>query len=185
MSLHDNADHGRESMLFTLQQALAMRVAASWQRVLVVAVVAAACSGIGLQLAWATPGVSIVTTIISGPVSLGAGKVKSTSALNEVEIETKGASDVYVVHNSLAPGGHTGWHSHPGPSIISVKAGQVTEYHPGSTNTPHIHAAGTCFLEPANQVHLLKNEGATTLELVAVQILPKGATRRIDAPAPQ
>lgn len=172
-------------MLSTLKHALAVKVAASWQRILVVAVVAAACSGIGLQFAWATPGQSILTTIISGPVVLGAGKVKSQSAVNKVEIETEGSSDVYVVSNTISPGGHTGWHSHPGPSIISVKSGQVSEYHPENPTTPHVHAEGTSFLEPANRVHLMKNEGTVDLVLIAVQILPKGATRRIDAPAPQ
>jgi quercetin dioxygenase-like cupin family protein len=116
------------------------------------------------------------------PVVLGDAKVKSESEINKVEIETEGFSDVYVVYNKITPGGHTGWHSHPGPSIISVKSGQVTEEL--ADGTVHFHDAGTSFLEPAGQVHRMRNLGMTDLELVAVQILPLGATRRIDAPAP-
>jgi quercetin dioxygenase-like cupin family protein len=145
-------------------------------------IVACALGAAAAGIAWATPGSGVSTTIISGPVVLGDSKVKSESEINKVEIETEGFSDVYVVHNKIAPGGHTGWHSHPGPSIISVKSGQVTEEHAdGST---HLHEAGTSFLEPAGKVHVMRNLGTTDLELVAVQILPLGATRRIDEPAP-
>jgi quercetin dioxygenase-like cupin family protein len=144
--------------------------------------VACAFGGIALRLAWATPGAGITTTIVSGPVVLLDSKVKSESEINKVEIENEGFSDVYVVHNRIAVGGHTGWHSHPGPSIISVKSGQVIEEHAdGST---HLHVAGTSFLEPANTVHIMRNPGPSELELVAVQILPLGAPRRIDAAAP-
>jgi hypothetical protein len=41
---------------------------------------------------------------------------------------TKGESDVHVVSNSVAPGGSSGWHTHPGPSLITVKQGTATFY---------------------------------------------------------
>ena len=37
--------------------------------------------------------------------------------------KTKGESDLYVQNNVWAPGGSTGWHSHPGHSLIIVTAG--------------------------------------------------------------
>ena len=138
---------------------------------------------IAWKVALATAGSNITTTIVAGPSLLEEGKVKAESEINELEFEFKGFTDLYVVHNKIAPGGHTGWHSHPGPSIITVKAGTASEYH-GDEDDPHVHAAGTSFLEPANKVHILRNEGTTELELVAVQFLPAGAVRRIDAPAP-
>jgi len=140
---------------------------------------------IGWSVAWATAGVGISTTILSGPVVLDGMKVKSESEINEVEIETKGLSDVYVVYNKIAPGGHTGWHSHLGPSIISVKSGTATEYHSDDPLTPHVHPAGTAFVDEGGEhSHIVVNAGTTDLELVAFQILPLGATRRIDKPAP-
>jgi hypothetical protein len=39
-------------------------------------------------------------------------------------------------------------------------------------------------VEAAGRVHLFANEGTTDLELIAFQLLPFGATRRIDEPAP-
>jgi quercetin dioxygenase-like cupin family protein len=41
-------------------------------------------------------------------------------------IRTRGASDLYVLQNTIAPGGTFGWHSHPGPSLVIVKSGTAT-----------------------------------------------------------
>ena len=37
--------------------------------------------------------------------------------------KTKGPSDLYVQSNVWIPGGSTGWHTHPGHSLIIVTAG--------------------------------------------------------------
>jgi quercetin dioxygenase-like cupin family protein len=144
--------------------------------------VAFALGLIAWRVAWATPGQAISTTIISGPTLLPEIDVKSET--HDVKIKTKALSDVYVVFNTIAPGGHTGWHSHPGPSIISVKSGTATEYHSDEPNTPHVHEAGTSFVDDGDHAHIIRNEGSTNLELVAFQILPAGAPRRIDQPQP-
>jgi len=139
---------------------------------------------IAVGIAWATPGVGITTTIISGPVLLEDTHFKSKSELNQVEVKTKGFSDVYVVKNVITPGGHTGWHSHPGPSIVSVVSGTATEYRSDDPEAV-VHAAGTAFVdEGGDHAHLIVNEGNTDLVLVAFQVLPLGAMRRIDKPAP-
>ena len=140
------------------------------------------CALVAWKVAWATPGQAIVTTILSGPTQLPEIDVKSGA--DDLKIKTKQLSDVYVVYNTIAPGGHTGWHSHPGPSIISVKAGTATEYHSDEPSTPHVHAAGSSFVDDGEHSHIVRNEGDTTLELVAFQILPAGAPRRIDQPQP-
>src|SRR3954452_9216832 len=44
-------------------------------------------------------------------------------------IDVKGATDVHVLENIIAPGGTFGWHSHPGPSLVTVKAGMLSVYH--------------------------------------------------------
>ncbi|HZL91656.1 MAG TPA: hypothetical protein VFB96_25015 [Pirellulaceae bacterium] len=145
---------------------------------------ALALGGVAIGIAWATPGSGITTTIISGPVLMEETDIKTESDLNRVKIKIEGFSEVYVVHNKLVPGGHTGWHSHPGPSIISVKSGTATEYHSDEPGVPHVHAVGTTFVDDGEGAHIVVNEGTTDLELVAFQILPVGAPRRIDEPAP-
>jgi quercetin dioxygenase-like cupin family protein len=38
-------------------------------------------------------------------------------------INTKGASHLYILQNTVIPGGTFGWHSHPGPSLVIVRSG--------------------------------------------------------------
>ncbi|MGH8246188.1 MAG: cupin domain-containing protein [Gammaproteobacteria bacterium] len=147
------------------------------------AAVACAFGVVALRLAWATPGSGVATTILTGPVVFDEIDAGSETDDHEVEIRAKGFSDVYIVHNKIPPGGHTGWHSHPGISFVTVKAGVATEYH-GDDPTPSVYPAGTGLVEEAGRVHLFANEGSVDLELVAFQIIPMGATRRIDEPAP-
>ena len=156
----------------------------NWKVKLAGVVVACALGLIAWRFAWATPSAGLSTTIISGPTLLDEIHLNSRSDFNDVKIKTEGFSDVYVVYNKITPGGHTGWHSHPGPSIVSVKSGTATEYHGDDPFTPHVHLAGTSFVDDGEGAHLIVNEGTTDLELVAFQILPVGATRKIDEPAP-
>lgn len=153
------------------------------KRMMVGALIVGAFGGIALRIAWATPNVGLTTTIISGPVALDEIHLNSQGEAHDVKIKTNGVSDVYVVHNRIVPGGHTGWHSHPGPSIISVVSGQATDYHDDDPNGT-VHAAGTAFVDAGTHKHRIVNEGETDLVLVAFQILPVGAPRRIDEPAP-
>lgn len=139
---------------------------------------------IALRIASATPQQGVGTTILTGgPMQLGDVDAKSESDVNEVEIRIGGDSDVYVVRNTIAPGGHTGWHSHLGPSIISVVSGQATNYHEDDP-VGTVHPAGTAFVDHGHGAHIIRNEGNAVLELIAFQILPAGAPRRIDEPQP-
>jgi hypothetical protein len=142
------------------------------------------CALIAWRIASATNPSGLSTVIVAGPTLLDGIKINSQSDINDVKVITMGPSDVYVVHNTIVPGGHTGWHSHPGPSIISVKSGTATEYNSDDPSTPRVHVAGTCFVDDGDHAHIVRNEGVTNLELVAFQILPRGAMRRIDQPAP-
>ena len=146
--------------------------------------VACAFGGIALGCALATASVGLTTVIVAGPTPMDEVDIDSRSAINNVKIKTKGVSDIYVVHNTLVRGGHTGWHSHPGPSIISVVSGQATEYHDDDP-VGEVHLAGTSFVdEGGDHAHIVVNEGNVDLVLVAFQILPLGAPRRIDRAAP-
>ncbi len=107
---------------------------------------------------------------------------------DDVKLKTKGDSDVYVVRNTVLPGGQSGWHYHPGPSLITVVQGTATFYDGDDpTCTPRVFPAGTGIIDDAvdaSHVHLLRNEGTGNLVTVTTQIVPAGATRRVDAPDP-
>jgi quercetin dioxygenase-like cupin family protein len=100
--------------------------------------------------------------------------------------KTKGPSDLYVQSNVVAPGGTTGWHSHPGHSLIVVTAGTVTNYESDDPScSPTTYTAGMAFVDHGgDHAHLLRNEGSVEARTVAVQLIPAGATRRIEAAAP-
>ena len=142
------------------------------------------CALIAWRVVWATPGVGLTITSLSGPATLGPVSTKSEGDGLEIELKTKGSSQVYVARIQIAPGGRGGWHSHPGPSIISVVSGTATFYQGDDPNTPHLYFPGNGFVEDANLVHDVRNEGDTNLELVVLQIVPLGAPRRIDQPQP-
>jgi len=101
--------------------------------------------------------------------------------------KTKGASDFYVQSNVWQPGGDTGWHSHPGHSIIIVTAGTVTDYEGDDPNcTPHVYTAGMAFVDAGgSHAHIVRNESSTDVaQTIAVQLLPAGQPRRIDVADP-
>lgn len=100
--------------------------------------------------------------------------------------KTKGSSDLYVQSNVWQPLGSTGWHSHPGHSLIIVTAGTVTDYESDDpTCAPHVYSVGMSFVdEGGGHIHIVRNESATDVaQTIAVQLIPAGATRRIDAPS--
>ena len=98
-------------------------------------------------------------------------------------LRTRGASDLFVQDNTWDPGGTTGWHTHPGPSLIIVTQGTVTAYDPDCT--PRFYRAGETLVDSGGgHVHLIRNETSAVAKTIAVQLVPHGPMRRIDAPSP-
>jgi quercetin dioxygenase-like cupin family protein len=104
----------------------------------------------------------------------------------KARIDTKGESDLYVVRNTFDSGATTGWHTHPGPSLITVTVGTITAYDGDDpTCTPHVYPQGSTFIDAGGgHVHLLRNESGATAVTVAVQLVPAGFARRIDKANP-
>jgi quercetin dioxygenase-like cupin family protein len=100
--------------------------------------------------------------------------------------ETKGLSDVYVQSNVWAPGGSTGWHTHPGHSLIIVTAGTVTDYEGHDPECkPHVYKTGMAFIDPGGEhVHILRDESTVEAKTTAIQIIPASAERRIEVADP-
>ena len=117
----------------------------------------------------------------------GAFHVKSkTDDGFEVDITAKDNTDVGVSDIIIAPGGHSGWHSHPGPVLAVLKSGTVTLYYADDpTCSPHSHSAGTVFLEDGGIVHIARNEGIAPVEFVAAFFAPPAPSPpRIDEANP-
>jgi len=103
-----------------------------------------------------------------------------------VVLQTNGPSDFMVQYSGYAPGGYSGWHSHPGPVLVSVRRGTATWYEGADPAcTPHEYPNGSAFVEPAGSVHTVQNESPTDqLELVTTYIVPVGAATRQDEAQP-
>jgi hypothetical protein len=139
-------------------------------------------------LATATPAAGFVGSTIS------RGRFEEIDARSsaipeqhwQAKLKTQGQSDVYVQSNVWAPGGTTGWHSHPGFSLITVTAGAVTAYDSDDPScTPRVYTVGMGFIDHGgDHAHVLRNEGAVEARTTAVQFVPPDATRRIDVPDP-
>jgi hypothetical protein len=145
----------------------------------------------------ATPAVGFKgTTLVKGKF----GEVDATdkpilpnSSVDERQVKIwlsqqkmNGPSDLYVQRNVWQPGGSTGWHIHPGHSLILVKEGTVTEYDGHDPDCkPHVYSKGMTFVDSGGEhVHNIRNEGGVVAETTAVQVIAAGAVRRIDVADP-
>jgi Cupin domain len=139
----------------------------------------------GTVLATTQSGVS--TTFLANKIPFGEIAINDHAIPADTwqaRLKTQGFSDGYLVDNVIHPGGTTGWHSHPGPSLIFVIRGAVTNY-TADDCTGQVYSAGSGLVDPGGgNVHKLANNGSVDAETIAVQLLPKDAPRRIDADAP-
>ena len=126
-----------------------------------------------------------VTSTILGIAQFNEINAKTLSSSWQARISTKGESDVWMLTNTIVPGGSFGWHSHPGPSVVVVKSGALTLYRADDpTCTPEVVAAGSGFVDNGGDIHLVRNEGTVDAVVYVTSIVPRGAARRIDEPQP-
>ncbi len=105
------------------------------------------------------------------------------------------AQDTVMQQIVIGPGGHTGWHSHPGPVVVLVKAGELTFYSgEDGTCTGRTYTAGQAFVDSGQgHVHIARNlSHSENLEFWATYFdvppappgAPPNAGIRIDVPDP-
>src|SRR5262245_43037348 len=122
------------------------------RKLILLLAVAAVAAGIYGQSIHATPATGFVgTTLAKATYDSLDANVQSTLHADGTEghipagvwqtlIRSRGMTDVYVQSNTWQPGGSTGWHTHPGPSLVIVTSGTVTAYDGDDTTcTPHVY----------------------------------------------
>jgi len=88
---------------------------------------------------------------------------------------TKGAVIFRTAQNTIVPGGSSGWHSHPGIVLVTVKVGTVTFY--SADCSLNVYPAGTSFVErEGDGPGLARNEGTVDAIVVATFIDFPGTT---------
>src|SRR5262249_41786479 len=148
---------------------------------------AAAVTSLFPSIGYATDPVGVIFNIELNRASTAGSICESGSTGDwQIRLQTNQASDFIVQDVAFEAQGHSGWHSHPGPVLITVKSGTATWYEGSDPDcTPHIYPAGSAFVEPTNSVHTVQNESdVEELELFGTFIIPVGADRRIDQPEP-
>src|SRR5919106_4678482 len=105
-----------------------------------------------------------------------------------VKLQTKGPIEVAYQRITIAPGGTLGWHSHPGPTVVTVFQGTLSFYHAEDCTEEIEFPTGTSFSNLPDEIHLARNEGAGDVVLFAVYFVPQSITTppelRIDQPLP-
>jgi hypothetical protein len=114
-------------------------------------------------------------------------KFKITGEQGTEVIHVPNAKETVFQQVVIAPGGYTGWHSHPGPVLVLIKSGQLSFYDGEAlTCTPRVYTAGQAFFDRGQgHVHIGRNEGSENLEMWSAYLdVPPGEAFRIDVPAP-
>ena len=147
----------------------------------------------GLRLALMTVGIAgllVVFNAIPGAATppdrfaselLGRGTYQSHGSLPLGQ-----GLDIVVSRIVVAPGGSSGWHSHPGGAIAIIQQGEMT-IHESVGNGCQItrYTAGQSFIERPGQELIAVNTGSVDTIIVATfPGVPVGGSPRIDVPNP-
>jgi quercetin dioxygenase-like cupin family protein len=109
------------------------------------------------------------------PISQGTIGSKVHANSGGIKIRTLGPRLMLVTAITVDPGGTFGWHSHPGPVLVTVNKGTFTLYRAhGSSCAKSTFGPGDAFVEPGGDVHLGRNEGSEPVALNAIFLAPTG-----------
>jgi quercetin dioxygenase-like cupin family protein len=127
--------------------------------------VAAAAVGLGA----ATTAVGAESPIVAK--ALAVGTIKSPIAVNV----KPGA--MVVESLTVAPGGNFGWHTHGAAVAVVMTGGTLTVFDPAINHcAPFTVSRGQAFIEPANHLHLARNDGSKPATLYVTYLgVPKSA----------
>lgn len=121
-----------------------------------------------------TPTAHVVGATLPDGVKVNADRIK---------FKTKDPVDVSVVTLTIAPGGTTGWHTHPGFAVIAVSRGEGTLY--SADCSAETFQAGQAFVETADDPPTVFRNDSTEPVVITVSFFaPRGAALRRDAPNP-
>jgi quercetin dioxygenase-like cupin family protein len=124
-------------------------------------------------VAVATPSTGTVTPVIIGAGSMSNGR----------GFVARADTNTVVAEFTVGPNSSTGWHTHPGKTLVTVQSGTFTVYHDNCRS--RTYEAGDAFVERSSSVHVGRNETNGTVKLGVVFFnVPIGGSPRIDQPQP-
>jgi len=138
----------------------------------------AAASVAFVGVAIATPPEGSVGTLLSRGANPDAVKVHT----DLIKFKTRGPTDLAIVTQTWQPGGHSGWHSHQGLVLLTLKSGTLTVFD-DECNARTV-AAGEAFVEASGMPMEVKNYGEVPAVAYFAIVNPPGAPGRDDAANP-
>lgn len=123
-------------------------------------------------------------TVLATPGSGGSAAILADAVFDPIATGQMAGRESVIQDITIAPGGHTGWHTHPGGTVILVESGTFTIYNDACAAT--VVAAGRGIVEPGGQIQLAQNEGTDPLVLTVVyfDVTSPDGPIRTDAAAP-
>ena len=150
--------------------------------VIVFAVLLAAA--VGTTLGTASSGVTAETArgpLVDRPLDVNW----HFAAGSKIKLQSQGPMEQAVQRIVAVPGATFGWHSHPGPTIVTVLSGTLSFYHAEDCTHRINYTAGQSFSNLPDEIHLARNEGSVDLVVYATYYVPVGTgPLRIDQPSP-
>lgn len=125
---------------------------------------------------------SVGSMVGAAPASATPGTGVDVQTLSQNVVD---GTEYTVTRITVAPGGGTGWHYHPGEVFGFISEGAMTHYTDGCT-VDAVYTAGAPVKEGEGPgfVHNGRNEANTPLVMEVVYINPVGAPKSIDVPEP-
>jgi quercetin dioxygenase-like cupin family protein len=161
---------------------------------ILIGAVAITCGVVGIALATPIVGLNFNNILALGTINtevLERAKVALPPVVGQQQEEednewtakliTSGSSNFIVQDASIFPGGHTGWHSHPGILMITVTEGSIEWYNANCEKS--VYHVGDSLTENT-QTHLFRNVGSVNARISVAYVIAKGQPRLIDQPAP-
>jgi len=101
---------------------------------------------------------------------------------DRVKFQTKAPTAVRFQTLTFQPGAHTGWHHHPGFTLVAVQQGEVTVFDSDCNATAH--PAGTAFVEYGDEPLDVRNRGTEPATVYATYVDPttSGPVWRLEDP---
>jgi quercetin dioxygenase-like cupin family protein len=135
--------------------------------------------------------VNAVPAAATPPVGFASQVLGRGTYVSHETLATQQGLDIVVSKITVAPGGSSGWHSHPGGAIVVVQQGEITIYaSTGIGDGRHCfgtkYTAGQSFVELPGAVVQAVNTGSIDFVLfVTFPGVPVGGLSRIDQAKPE
>src|SRR5260370_530155 len=108
-----------------------------------------------------------------GAPDVGPKPLAASTTAADMDLSTKGPSDVEMFTLTVRPGGGSHWHSHRGPVLVSVTQGTLTVYSAdGASCTKHTYKPGQAVPQTPRLPPITPNQPTTPHVLPAPSIPP-------------